>query len=104
MGRGRVKAKQTRVDTGVPDLLGLTTLEARRVGLRAGLCVVGPDGDSRSLSQLHGPVIRQHPEAGTIFDLRAEVTVWTSDPGGDAGVREPRRPIPPTRGIRAISP
>jgi hypothetical protein len=110
MGRGRAKAKQQRAGAVVvPDLLGLTALEAGQVGMRVGLLVVGPEPDFpllgdlpfASLSDLQGTVIRQRPEAGAAFERHAQVMVWTSGPGGEAGVREPRRPFPPVRENRA---
>ena len=98
MGRGHAKAKQTQVGPTVvvPDLRGLTAPEAGRMGQLAGVRVVGPTGDAPWLNQLEGTVIGQHPEAGSGVARHSEVTVWTSGPGGDAGVREPRRPLPPT--------
>jgi hypothetical protein len=99
MGRDRAKAKQAWLGPTVvvPDLRGLTAFEAGQVGRLAGLRMVGPDGDSLSLNRLHGQVIDQRPEVGGVVAVHAEVTVWTSGSGGDAGVREPRRPIPPTQ-------
>ncbi len=81
----------------VPDLLGLTAPEAARLGERAGLRVVGPDGDAESLVELPGAVVRQRPEPGVVTRRGSAVVVQTSGPGGDGGVREPRRPVPPTR-------
>ncbi|MCA2216653.1 PASTA domain-containing protein [Jidongwangia harbinensis] len=107
MGRGRAKAQQTRtarLDTVVvPDLLGLTAPEAAGLGERAGLRVLGPDGDAASPAELQGPVVRQRPEPGVVTRRGSVVVVRTAGPGGDGGVREPRRPVPPTREDRAAA-
>jgi hypothetical protein len=107
MGRGRAKAHRAgagRPDTVVvPDLVGQAAPDAGELGRRAGLRVVGPDGDPGSLDELDGPVVRQRPEPGVVARRGADVMVWTSGPGGDAGVREPRRPVPPTRADEAAA-
>jgi hypothetical protein len=96
MGRGRAMAKQIRSGVRVPDFVGLTVLEAREAGLLAGVVVVGPDPDTGVLTDLRGSVVAQRPEAGALVARQAQVMVWTSGSGGDAGVREPRNPYPPT--------
>ena len=86
MGRGRAKLKQASLLT-VPDLRGLTVAEAEAVAARVHFVVIGPDG--RPASLLRGLITGQRPDAGAQVWRHTEVTVWTSGPGGEAGVREP---------------
>jgi len=95
VGRGRAKAKQAP-PVQVPDLRGLTVAEAEAVAAGAGLVVVGPDG--RATGLLRGLVAGQRPEPGPAPAPFREVVVWTSGPGGEAGVREPVVPPPLRRG------
>ena len=95
MGRGRAKAKQAPL-VQVPDLRGLTAAEAEAVAAGAGLVVVGPDG--RAAGLLRGLVVGQRPKPGPAPVPSRESVVWTSGPGGEAGVREPVAPTPLRRG------
>lgn len=81
----------------VPDLRGLTADEAVEVGMDSRVMVVCPNPDFNSVRQLKGWVIRQRPEGGMAVERYAEILIWTSGRGGDASVREPRRPLPPLR-------
>ncbi len=108
MGAGRTGAKRVPARPPVavvPDLRGLDTVEAAELASRASLQAVGPKGTPGSLRELAGVVARQRPEPGVVVRQHADVMVWTSGPGGDAGVREPLRPVPPARdGEAAESP
>lgn len=84
----------------VPDLVGLDLSLARRAILAEGLVFAVPDasvtGRPAGLAGL--VVVAQQPEPGTWLrtdSADARVTVWFEERPGDAGVREPRRPVPP---------
>jgi len=81
----------------VPDLRGLTATEAMRIGMAGFVMVVCPNPNFGSARNLQGTVVRQRPEAGAAVERYAEIAVWSSGRGDDAGVREPRRPLPPVR-------
>ena len=85
----------------VPDLLGLDVADAADVAAQVGLRAVGPEGTPQSLLDMSGPVVLQRPEPGVVARTPGDVMVWTSGPGGDAGVREPRHPVPPALGGEA---
>jgi len=67
--------------------------------MRPGLVVTSSDLDGPPLGALTWPgrwvVIEQTPRPGTTIRRGATVTIqFVEDPGGNAGVREPRRPAP----------
>ena len=81
----------------VPDVVGLGWDVARTVGHEAGLWTTAPDPDGMPLSALGWPggvVVRQDPPPGALARWRSALTVWV-ERGGEAGDREPRRPLPP---------
>lgn len=85
----------------VPDFHGKQALDAWLHGHDIGLLCQGPNPDSAQ-PLLHGRVIGQRPAPGTTVHRWDVVTLWVwQDPGDFAGVREPRRPLPPDRHIRA---
>lgn len=100
MARGRAKVELASL-VAIPDLRGLTVTEGEAVAERVGLVVVGPDG--RPAGLLRGPIADQRPHADARVDRRTEVTVWTSGPGGEAGVREIIAPRPPRRESEATA-
>ena len=77
----------------------MQALNAWLRGHDAGLLLQGPDPDSPT-PLLDGVVTEQQPPPGTRAHRWDPVTVWLG-PGPDAGVREPRRPLPPTGGLHA---
>lgn len=84
-------------DIVVPDFCGRQALDAWLLGHDVGVLCQGPDPDSPR-PVLHGRVVRQWPAPGTPVLRWDTVTVWVRDEPGDlAGVREPRRPLPPDR-------
>ena len=89
MALGRAKLKRRSL-VAVPDLRGLTVLEAAAVAGRVDLLVTDPDG--RPFTLLEGLVTEQLPGSGMPVPRLTTVTVWTSGPGREAGVREPRVP------------
>jgi beta-lactam-binding protein with PASTA domain len=92
MGRGRARARSTVV---VPDVRGLSVAEADVVAAHADLVITGPDG--RPTSSLPGLITDQRPDGGAQVPRHTGVVVWTTGPGGESGVREPRVPPLPHR-------
>jgi beta-lactam-binding protein with PASTA domain len=78
----------------VPDFVGQQALAAWLMGHDLGVLCQGPDPDGPH-PILHGTVTGQKPPAGTSVRRWDTVTVWVEGPGDTAGVREPRRPLPP---------
>ncbi|AWS48515.1 hypothetical protein DKM19_18220 [Streptosporangium sp. 'caverna'] len=82
----------------------MQALNAWLAGHDVGLFVQGPDPDSPE-PLMHGIVVAQDPVPGTRVGRWATVTVWVrNEPGDPGGVREPLRPIPPTRALSAELP
>lgn len=83
----------------VPDVIGLTVDEARRVLTEAGFIAAAhipgaaPDPDLPP----DGTVVDQVPEAGARRRPGSSITLWIERGDGSAGVREPRRPGPSPR-------
>lgn len=97
MGHGR------SADAGryaeVPDLRGLVVAAARAAGQEAGVVVTSSNLDGPPLAALTWPgrwiVVEQTPRAGAIISRGETVAIQFVERGGpDAGVREPRRPLP----------
>jgi len=86
----------------VPDVIGLSTGEARQILIGAGLTPLlhNAGGSPLPLADTGGVITDQVPKAGSLRRLGSAVTVWI-DRGGEAGVREPRRPKPPQRSASA---
>ena len=80
----------------VPEFRGMQALNAWLAGHEVGLLLEGPDPDSPE-PLLHGIVAAQSPVPGRWLARWEVVTVWLRDLPGLGGVREPRRPYPPTR-------
>jgi beta-lactam-binding protein with PASTA domain len=88
---------RSRATIEVPDFRGMQALNAWLAGHDAGLLLAGPDPDSPE-PVLNGIVVNQQPPPGARLGRWDVVTVWIRDGRGDGdGVREPRRPPPPTR-------
>lgn len=100
--RGR-RVKQGRGDAAppdvrVPDVVGMFPWEARRRLAMDELGLTGPGADAEESSGwLGGRITGQAPSAGEWLPPGGTVTVWFGDGPGSAGVREPRRPVPPVR-------
>ena len=101
VGRSRRGARGS-AQVSVPDLIGLACADARHVLMGAGFTPVlhNAGGDLLPLVDAEGTIIDQVPTAGSMRRNGSSVTVWI-DRGGEAGVREPRRPRPPVRSARA---
>lgn len=88
----------------VPDVVGFSLEEARALLIEKKLVAVGPDPDGPPLEASGWPsglVTDQSPEAGAKVPAGSPVTLWLGR-GGSAGVREPRRPSPGPRSLRAM--
>ncbi|WP_283132867.1 PASTA domain-containing protein [Rhizohabitans arisaemae] len=99
-GEGRKPGKTEDPDITVPDFRGMQALDAWLAGHEIGLLLQGPDPDGPQ-PLTHGRVVGQHPFPGTRVPRWSVVTVTLRDDPGNAGVREPRRPIPPAGAIGA---
>ena len=82
----------------VPDVRGLVVDGARAAARAAGVELAQPDADWPPLAaltwRLPVTVVSQDPPPGTPVRRYASVVVtWSRD---GAGVREPRRPMPPS--------
>ena len=89
----------------VPDVIGMSFDQARRVLHDARLVPVSSEPDGPSLFVLGlsaAVVVNQDPKAGMSGAPGSSVTLWLGRGGGSAGVREPRRPRPDPRSIRGV--
>ena len=80
----------------VPNVIGMTWADARRVLAEKGLIAIEP-GSARppaAAEMPSGAVTDQSPESGARVPAGSSVTLWVGRGGGSAGVREPRRPLP----------
>ena len=85
----------------VPDVVGLTMPQARRIATEAGLVLATRDPDGPPLIALTWRrsclVIAQHPLPGSVMHRKGSLQVDFHEwPAGDieSGDREPRRPLP----------
>ena len=91
----------------VPNLVGLTVPVAREVGHESGIVVTGADLDGPPLGAQTWPgiwvVTAQDPTAGHTLRRGAPVTVTFEKfpEDGQAGDREPRRPLPQPHVLQA---
>lgn len=88
----------------VPDVVGMMASEARAMLGEVGLVAVGwnPSRRPKALAaDAAGVVSDQLPSAGVKRRAGSHVTVWLDAGGGSAGVREPRRPVPPRSAAEA---
>lgn len=93
----------------VPAVVGLHLRDADRVAYNAGLKLARPDPDGPPLAALTWSddfwVTKQIPPPGTrMWRWDSLVIEWSAQPGGAAGVREPRRPGPPDNTLPAEEP
>jgi hypothetical protein len=88
----------------VPDVVGLTAPEALAILTRLGLDTVSATPETELMeAPAHlrpAVVVRQYPDSGTRVRTASTVKLWLERGGGEAGVREPRRPTPPPRAGR----
>ena len=97
----------TADEVTVPNVVGLTVREARRVAWEAGVVVAAADPDGPPLGALTWPgvwvVTAQRPAPGSVLRRRGSLVVefreWSG--GDEAGDREPRRPLPPLDALGA---
>ncbi|MER5450316.1 PASTA domain-containing protein [Streptomyces sp. NPDC002766] len=90
----------------VPDVVGLIVTQARAVAWQAGLVVAADDPDGPPVGALTWPgvwvVTAQHPAPGSRMRRRGSLVIYFKElPGGNAGDREPRRPLPYPDGLTA---
>ena len=79
----------------VPDVVGLTFLDARARLAERGVVGVHHDPTVIEAGDADATVTDQSPESGARVPRGSSVRLWTGR-GGGAGVREPRRPRPTT--------
>jgi hypothetical protein len=83
----------------VPDVVGLSFADARDVIRNADLVPLQADPDLATPPAADWGfyrVVRQYPDSGTRLRVNSQVRLWI-ERGGESGVREPRRPGPPSR-------
>jgi hypothetical protein len=91
----------------VPDIVGMTVDEGRRLASAAGVVLANPDPDGPPLGALTWPgvwtITHQSPVAGSRLYRWDSVAVRyrAETDGGPAGVREPRRPQPGSGALSA---
>jgi hypothetical protein len=93
----------TTVTVVVPDVVALSSADARETLVRAGLVAIAhnPGGAPIPVTpSTEGVVADQVPIAGVRRRAGSLVTIWIEHGGGSAGVREPRRPVPSPRSAR----
>ncbi len=98
------KRRRRRSTVTVPDVVGFSLDDARSALIQRGLVAVGSDPDGPPLTAMGWPdgvVTDQSPEAGAKVPEGSRVTLWVGRGGGSAGMREPRRPVPRPKGLRA---
>lgn len=99
------RERRRRSTVVVPQVIGLSGDDARRLLHEHDLVGVSPDPDGPPLAVLgwlDAVVTDQSPEAGATVPPGSPVTLWLGRGRGSAGVREPRRPNPGPRTARAM--
>ncbi|HVV13456.1 PASTA domain-containing protein [Amycolatopsis sp.] len=90
--------QRRRSSVTVPNLVGRSVEEARKLLAKHDLTAIGPDPDGPPLEVLDrsgSVVIDQSPESGARVPSGSVVRLWVDR--GEGGVREPRRPKPDPR-------
>jgi hypothetical protein len=88
----------------VPNVVGMGRDRARIALRNLDLTAVGPDPNGPPLEALGEPddvVLDQSPESGAKVPKGSMVVLWINRRGG-SGVREPRRPGPSPKSVRAM--
>ncbi len=102
LGVTSVRLTPKTPEVRVPRLVGLMAVDARERAKAGGVLLAAPDRPDFHLTVVDY-VVRQYPLPGVEVPRGAVVTVWfdlgEGESGGGAGVREPRRPGPPTGGL-----
>jgi hypothetical protein len=91
------RERRKRSSVRVPDVVGMTRDEARKVlgGKGLGSMAADPDGPPLDMVGLSDSVVTdQSPESGAMVPPGSTVRLWLDHGGGGPGVREPRRPAP----------
>ncbi|MCH6470818.1 PASTA domain-containing protein [Sinomonas terrae] len=99
-----INETRRRSTVAVPDVVGLSFAQAREALLDKRLVPMPSDPDGAPLvaqEWLSAVVTDQSPESGAKVPPGSRVTLWLAR-GGSAGVREPRRPSPSPRSLRAM--
>jgi hypothetical protein len=99
-----VARNRRRSTIAVPDVVGLSFEQARAILVDRQLAAVSSDPDGPSVRAEEWPsaiVTDQSPESGAKVPAGTRVTLWLGR-GGSAGDREPRRPSPDPRSLRAM--
>jgi hypothetical protein len=97
-----VRITPNKPEVRVPRLIGLMAVDARETAEARGVLLAAPDRPEFHLTVVDY-VVRQYPPPDSEIPRGAVVTVWFDLGDGDnggAGVREPRRPGPPSGGLR----
>ena len=98
--------RRRRSSVRVPDVIGMTLDEARKVLGGKGLGTLAADPDGPPLGLMDSPdsvVTDQSPESGARVPAGSSVRLWLDHGGGGGGgVREPRRPAPDPKSARQM--
>ncbi len=106
-GRAAVAVRSANPLVVVPDVAGLTLIEALRAFGEGDLrpAAADPDGPPLSSQTPSDVIVDQSPEAGARVPAGSPVRLWfRSGGGGEGGVREPRRPGPDPKSAREMLP
>ena len=100
------RERRRRSSVRVPDVIGMSLDEARKVLGGKGLGSMAADPDGPPLDLVGSPdsvVTDQSPESGARVPPGSSVRLWLDQGGGGGGgVREPRRPAPDPRTARQM--
>ncbi|TQC42493.1 PASTA domain-containing protein [Rhodococcus sp. WS4] len=90
----------------VPNVIGMSPLQAKREANHAGLWLRGPEADAGPIGESElstGVITAQAPEAGSLVHPVSALAVWIArDDDGGGGMREPRRPLPDPKGNKEV--
>lgn len=98
--------RRRRASVIVPNVIGMTWDDARRLLHERHLVGILPDPDGPPLAAVGWPdgvVTDQSPESGAKVPVGSAVRLWI-ERGGGSGVREPRRPKPAPKSGREMRP
>ena len=90
----------------VPNVIGMSTSQAKREADHAGLWLRGPEADAGPVvvsDMPTGVITAQAPESGSLVGPGSALAVWIEgNDDGRGGMREPRRPLPDPKGRKAV--
>ncbi|WP_019930408.1 PASTA domain-containing protein [Nocardia sp. BMG111209] len=102
----RAIRERRRSTVTVPNMIGMSWIDARTALDKVGLAAVSAESDTPTpeLGETGWIVTDQSPESGARVPARSVVQVWLTRDDGHGGVREPRRPRPTPLSMREALP